>query len=256
MRFGKIDYLNLAPFDVFIKGYPMPSGFKKFLQIHKSYPAKLNQEFLFKRIDAGFISSIAGFHSFIKNKHTKSGIIAKGDVWSVILLPKESKKDYQSATSNALSQVLKLQGEVLIGDRALCYRYANKPHIDMGREWFKTHHTPFVFGLLCYNNHQKLYNKISKEFNARKIKIPHYILEQYAKKINIDKKYILEYLKHIYYKIDSKEMLGLKRFYRQLLFQGIKKPMRFHSLSNPQTSTRNTKKKMQLNTNNTAHYNN
>ena len=52
MRFGKIDYLNLAPFDVFIKKYPIQNSFKLFINHHKSYPAKLNKEFLFKKIDA------------------------------------------------------------------------------------------------------------------------------------------------------------------------------------------------------------
>lgn len=228
MRFGKIDYLNLAPFDVFIKSYPLNSGFKKYLQSHKSYPSKLNKEFLFKRIDAGFISSIAGYHSFIKNHHTKSGIIAKGAVWSVLLIPREEKDDYQSATSNALCQVLGLKGEVIIGDKALQYRYKNQPHLDMGETWFKLHKLPFVFGLLCFNKHQKLYQKISESFNKKPIKIPQYILREYSKRLEIDQKYILEYLKHIYYKIDSKELMGLQRFYRELLFKKIKKPMRFH----------------------------
>lgn len=231
MRFGKIDYLNLAPFDIFIKSYPTTSGFKKFLYLHKSYPARLNQDFLFRRIDAGFISSIAGYYAHQKRLVTKSGIIAKGDVWSVILLPNPSKKDYQSATSNALCEVLKLKGEVLIGDRALLHRYQEKEHIDMGKIWFQKHQLPFVFGRLCFNKHKKIYERISLEFNQKKIKIPYYLLQQYETKSQIDKKYILRYLKNIYYKIGKKELLGLQRFYRELLFKQIQKPMRFHSLT-------------------------
>ena len=132
MRFGKIDYLNLAPFDVFIKSYPSTSGFKYFINLRKSYPAKLNSDFLLGRIDAGFISSIAGYKSHLKNSATMSGIIAKGAVWSVIVMPKNDKSDYQSATSNALCKVLGLNGEVLIGDRALKYRYNKGEHLDMG----------------------------------------------------------------------------------------------------------------------------
>lgn len=227
MRFGKIDYLNLAPFDVFIKSYPMTSGFKKFLQLRKSYPSKLNKDFLFKRIDAGFISSIAGYYSYRKNKVTYSGIISKGKVWSVIVMPKPKSDDYQSATSNALCKVLGLNGEVLIGDRALKYRYGGGEHIDMGEEWHKRKHLPFVFGRFCFNNHKRLYQDISKKFNKKPIKIPQYLLEEYSKKTSIPKKYIIEYLKHIYYKIGKKEQLGLKRFYRELLFKRIKKPSRF-----------------------------
>ncbi|WP_104697836.1 MULTISPECIES: MqnA/MqnD/SBP family protein [unclassified Helicobacter] len=230
MRFGQINYINLAPFDVFIKSYPMPSNFKKFLHLHKSYPAKLNQDFLFQRIDAGFISSIAGYSAHQRKHATQSGIIAKGEVWSVLLLPNDSKKDYQSATSNALCEVLGLKGEVLIGDRALYHRYLNQECQDMGFLWFQKHRLPFVFGRLCFNKHQKIYSKISEKFNQKRIKIPYYILEKYAKNSSIDKEFILKYLKHIYYKIEKKETLGLKRFYRELLFLGIKKPSRFQSL--------------------------
>ncbi|MDO7253111.1 MqnA/MqnD/SBP family protein [Helicobacter cappadocius] len=227
MRFGKIDYLNLAPFDVFIKSYPTTSSFKKFLQSHKSYPARLNKDFLFKRIDAGFISSIAGYQSSLKNKVTTSGIIAKGSVWSVIVMPTSQSEDYQSATSNALCKVLDLKGEVLIGDRALLYRYNGGEHIDMGERWYQKKHLPFVFGRFCYNTHGDFYKNLSKHFNQKKTKIPYYILNEYSQKTSIPKKYILEYLKHIYYKIGPKERLGLKRFYRELLFKKIKKPSRF-----------------------------
>lgn len=227
MRFGKIDYLNLAPFDIFIKKYPMPSGFKNYLQLKKSYPAQLNKDFLFKRIDAGFISSIAGYYSYRKGKATCSAIISKGDVWSVLVLPKAQGEDYQSATSNALCKVLGLKGEVLIGDRALRYRYEKGGYVDMGRIWFEEQGLPFVFGRMCFNVCGELYNRISAEFNRKKIKIPYYLLEQYSLKVGIPKKYILEYLKHIYYRIGPKEQLGLKRFYRQLFFRHIKKPSRF-----------------------------
>ena len=146
MRFGKIDYLNLLPFDVFIKKYPLYSGFKQFIQLKKSYPSKLNEDFLFKRIDAGFISSIAGYHCSLKHKTTNSGIIAKGSVWSVFVIPKPQNNDYQSATSNALCKVLGLNGEVLIGDRALLYRYKGGTHMDMGKIWYQKKHLPFIFG--------------------------------------------------------------------------------------------------------------
>ncbi|PAF50543.1 MqnA/MqnD/SBP family protein [Helicobacter sp. 13S00477-4] len=227
MRFGKIEYINLLPFDVFMKAYPMTSGTKKFLQLKKSYPSKLNKDFLFKRIDAGFISSIAGYYSYLKDKTTDSGIIAKNSVWSVIIIPNTESEDYQSATSNALCKVLNLKGEVLIGDRALSYRYKGGEHIDMGEIWYKKRHLPFVFGRFCFNAYGDFYKNISSAFNQKKIKLPHYIIMQYSKKVSIPKKYILQYLEHIYYKIGPKEQLGLKSFYRELLFKKIKKPTRF-----------------------------
>lgn len=226
MRFGKIDYLNLAPFEIFIKSYPTTSGFKSFIHLAKSYPAKLNADFLLNRIDAGFISSIAGYQAHTKHRATMSGILSKGAVWSVILMPKDDKNDYQSATSNALCKVLGLRGEVLIGDRALAYRYNQGEHIDMGLAWFEKENLPFVFGRFCFNKHRKLYENISRQFNQKHIKIPHYILMQYAKRLQIPPSYILQYLKHIYYKIGPKELLGLKRFYRHLNLKKIEKPSR------------------------------
>ena len=86
MRFGKIQYLNLLPFDMFVKSYPITTRFKSAAFANRSYPSKLNQSFLFHRIDAGFISTIAGATAHRKHKATQAGIIAKGAVWSVLSL--------------------------------------------------------------------------------------------------------------------------------------------------------------------------
>ncbi|RAX53885.1 menaquinone biosynthesis protein [Helicobacter sp. 16-1353] len=223
MRFGKINYLNLAPFDVFIKKYPLPSTFKLFLNHHKSYPSKLNKEFLFRRIDAGFISSIAGMNA----KKTKSAIISYGEVWSVIAIKRESKLDYQSASSNALSRILKIDGEILIGDRALRYKLKNNDYIDLGEEWWKKHHLPFAFGLLCYNKHRDLYLKLSTSFNQKNIKIPQYLLENYEKDSQIKKQDIKKYLTKIHYKVSNKPKIALMRFYRSIRLNRIKIPTRF-----------------------------
>ncbi len=227
MRFGKIDYLNLAPFDVFIKKYPIQNSFKLFINHHKSYPAKLNKEFLFKKIDAGFISSIAG----VKARKTKSAIISYGEVWSVIAIKKGNQLDYQSASSNALSAILKINGEILIGDRALKYKLNNhkldKDYIDLGLEWYKKHKLPFVFGLLCYNKNENFYTKLSQSFNAKNIKIPYYLLQEYSKKTDITKNDINKYLKHIHYKMSNKSKVSLYRFYRAVRLTKIKLPNRF-----------------------------
>lgn len=223
MRFGKISYLNLVPFDIFIKQYPAPNAFKAFLNHHQSYPAKLNKEFLFKRIDAGFISSIAG----IKASKTQSGIISHSEVWSVIIIRTESKSDYQSASSNALAKILNIKGEVLIGDRALRYKLSGKDYIDLGAKWFEKTHLPFVFGILCCNKNKDFYSRISRQFNAKSIKIPQYLLEKYALNSAIKKSDIKAYLKRIHYQITPKSQYALKRFYRLCRIHRIKIPQRF-----------------------------
>ncbi len=236
MRFGKIRYLNLLPFDVFIKSYPLPARYKQMIFLKRSYPARLNQYFLFRRIDAGFISTIAGYQSHFKNKATMSGICAKGAVWSVMVLPNTNSKDYQSDTSNALCDVLGLSGEVLIGDRALKKHYEGTDFIDMGEVWSKKTGLPFVFGRLCFNAYGKLYRNISKAFNHKKIKIPHFILKQRALESGIRPSYILEYLKHIHYKIDSKEKLSIKRFYRAVRLKHLSFPKRIYKILQSQNN--------------------
>lgn len=240
MRFGKIQYLNLLPFDVFLKSYPAPLRFKLSAFANCSYPSRLNQSFFFRRIDAGFISSIAGYRAHLLKKTTKSGIIAKGAVWSVLIKPLDSlgTKDYQSDTSNILSEILGLKGSVLIGDRALLYHYKGGKHIDMGKVWFDKHRLPFVFGRLCFNRYKDFYQRISTCFNAKRVKIPHYMLTKYAIESNIPKAYILAYLTHIYYAIGSKEILGIMRFYRAARLQRQKLPSRIYKRAKHQIITR------------------
>ncbi len=233
MRFGKIDYLNLLPFEVFIRSYPTPSHFKLFYQKKKSYPAKLNTEFLFGRLDAGFVSSITALYNK-KNKRflaSSIGIVAKSKVLSVICLNTEEGNDYQSATSNALLKVLRLKGRVLIGDRALVEALKRKKEqqdfIDMAQCWSDREHLPFVFGRLCVRGHYGFFIKMIQSFQKKSIRIPHYWLMKYSYKTGVSKKDILEYLKLISYKIDKKAYYGVERFYRELRILGIKSPKRF-----------------------------
>lgn len=223
MKFGKISYLNLLPFDIFIKKYPIQSSFKMFINHHTNYPAKLNKDFLHKRIDAGFISSIAG----VKANKTKSGIIAYGAVWSVIAINRDNKLDYQSASSNILSQILNVKGEILIGDRALRYIIEHNDYIDLGERWHQKHSLPFVFGLLCCNKNTAFYNKLSNTFNKSKPKIPHYILQIRAVEAKLPKQFIKEYLNHIHYKVTAKAQKSLNIFYRQVRLKQLKAPARF-----------------------------
>lgn len=227
MRFGKIDYLNLLPFDVFIKRYPVTSSFKKFLDVKKSYPANLNRNFLRRRIDAGFISSIAGYSLAHKRKMTKAGIIARGEVWSVIVMPTKDGEDYQSASSNALAKVLGMSGEVLIGDRALRYKIGGGAYVDLGLQWWERHHLGFSFGRMCVNSHWAFYENLANAFIAKRVKIPHYILAQRARQSGVSRKDILQYLERIHYRISHKEELALRRFYSALRLKRIQRPGRF-----------------------------
>ena len=241
MRFGKIEYLNLLPFDVFLKRYKTSSSFKSTCNYKKSYPADLNKKFLFRRIDSGFISSIAGIKSYYTSKACKAGIVACGEVWSVLVLESNPANDYQSATSNALCLVLDLKGEVLIGDRALKHHYEcmhgkmQSQYIDMAKCWYDKTRLPFVFGLACFHTNGTFYKNLIQDFNHKLgqgkkykgVKIPHYILMSYVDKIGITKEFALKYLKHIYYKIETKESHALTLFYRYLRLKGIETPMRF-----------------------------
>lgn len=224
MRLGKIDYLNLLPFDVFIKASPLSSQFKAILAHKKSYPAKLNRDFLFSRLDAGFFSSILSYGA---RMDFPCGIVAHGEVWSVLALPRKDKKDAQSASSNALIRVLGMHGEVLIGDKALLYRLGGGEAVDLGKAWQEKKRRPFVFALFCASSHRTQAGHIASRFIQRRIKIPLYLLRDASRRSGVAPRDILLYLQKISYRIGKREQEGLKAFYRELLFCGIKKPSRF-----------------------------
>ena len=73
MIFGKIEYLNLLPFHVFMKRFTKSNQQKFSMEYKKNVPAKINAAFLNRRVDAAFISSIVAKNS----SHVNLGIIAK-----------------------------------------------------------------------------------------------------------------------------------------------------------------------------------
>ncbi|WP_104749688.1 MqnA/MqnD/SBP family protein [Helicobacter cynogastricus] len=230
MRFGKIDYLNLLPFDVFIKAYPLClPGFKTFLHLKKTYPAKLNQDFLFRRIDAGFISSIAS----LRAPHALDcGIIASKQVRSVLAIKEPPKTDSESASSNALCALLGIEGKVLIGDKALRFYYNNPPSsfIDLATRWHEKTHLPFVFGRLCVGRYASLYAPLARAFVRKRVKIPHYLLQKRAVQSGLTRAQILEYLRDIHYQIGVKEKRSLAQFARGLRFKRLPLPQRFKTI--------------------------
>lgn len=214
MIFAKIDFINLLPFYIFTKKYISSSQIKQIINYKKSYPSYINRQFKKRKIDGAFISSIVS-----KNCNCLDlGIVAKAEVLSVLVLDGENKRDFQSDTSNALAKVLDIQGEVLIGDKALYYYHntTNKDFIDLAKLWHDRYDLPFVFARLCINNHKNYMNSLSKRFINSNIKIPYYILEQYSKKTNLSHKQIKEYLTKISYKIGYKEKRALKLFFKLL----------------------------------------
>lgn len=211
MIFGKIDFLNLLPFHVFIKRYARSTQFQQSLHYHKGVPSALNREFAMRRIDAAFISSITA-----KNcHHAGVGIVAQRKVLSVLSLPNADKDDSDSATSNLLARILDIHGEVLIGDKALRYYYSGGDHIDLGEIWHEQTGLPFVFALLCTHHHSDALRRLSRTFVEKKVKIPYYILMEASRQSGLSPEQITHYLKFISYKVGVKEVRGYKRFVRE-----------------------------------------
>jgi chorismate dehydratase len=212
MVFGKIEYLNLLPFHIFMKRFTKSTQQSMSMEYKKGVPADVNKQFLQKRVDAAFISSIkAKNHS-----HINLGIIAKKEVLSVLTIPHANNTtDKESATSNILAQILKVNGKVLIGDKALKYYLQNSNYTDLAQLWHEKYKLPFVFALLCYHKDKQLYKRIEKNFLKHNIKIPQYILKKASKRTDIETKEILNYLKYISYKLDTKAKLGLKTFLKE-----------------------------------------
>ncbi len=215
MIFGKIEYLNLLPFHIFMKRFLPHLGMKQSMEYHKSVPAKINEKFLHRRVDAAYISSIAS------KKHCNNprlGIIAHKEVRSVLVIPSKTKQsDSESATSNALAELLGIEGKVLIGDKALRYALKHDDYIDLASLWYEKEKLPFVFATLCSHVNSPLFSKLQRRFlhQARSIKIPHYILHKVAQKTKIPPKEITAYLQLISYSIDTKSHKSLKKFLKK-----------------------------------------
>jgi chorismate dehydratase len=214
MLISKIDYLNLLPFYVFVKKNITSTQIKAIINYKKSYPSQINQEFKYKRTDAAFISSIKSRNC----KCTDIGIVAKDSVWSVLVLINEANKDdFESNTSNILANILDIQGQVVIGDKALKIYYKNEDEfIDLAQIWYEKYGVSFVFARFCYNKHKNYFQKLAKSFGNSKIKIPQYILQKEAQKTGLSQKQILDYLKQIKYNIGIKEKKSLKLFFRKI----------------------------------------
>jgi len=208
---GSINYLNLLPFQIFLKRYIKHSSIKLAFNYKRDVPSKINKALKYQKINAGFISSIESS----KYKCTDLGIIANGAVYSVFVIKGDNKIDKESATSNKLASILGLQGEVIIGDKALKYYLNGGEGIDLATKWYEKTSLPTVFARLCYNCYGESIKKITKGFIKKPIKIPQYILKKEAKKRGITPKELLWYLSFIEYKLDYKAKKSLKLFLKK-----------------------------------------
>jgi len=209
--FGSISYLNLLPFQVFMKKHLRDSGTKMGLHYRKNVPSQINHALEKRQIDAGFISSIASG----KYACTNLGIIANKVVHSVLLIQGEEKPDKASASSNRLAQILNLKGEVIIGDNALKYYLDGGEGIDLATAWYEKTQLPFVFGRLCCVAKCPQMQKLAKKFAKKRVKIPQYILKREAAQRGISTQQLLWYLKHIEYNMNYKSKKSLKLFLKK-----------------------------------------
>ena len=208
MLFGSISYLNLLPFQLFLKQRLRDNASKMGFRYKRAVPSQINRSLKRREINAAFISSVESK----KCKCTDLGIIANKNVYSVLLLEGENEKDPASATSNRLAKVLDLRGKVLIGDAALKYYLEGGKGIDLAEAWYAKTGLPFVFARLCYNQHGRSVEKLARTFAHTKVRIPQYILKKEAEKRGITAKQLSWYLEHIYYTIDWKAKRSLKKF--------------------------------------------
>lgn len=208
MLFGSISYLNLLPFQVFLKRSLSGNASKMTFRYKRAVPSQINQALKRREVNAAFISSVESSRC----KCTDLGIIAYERVYSVLLLEGDNEIDPASATSNQLARVLDLKGKVMIGDAALKHYLNGNEGIDLAEAWYQETGLPFVFARLCYNKHEKAIQKLARTFARTKVKIPQYILKKEAQKRGITPKQLTWYLTHIHYKMDHDAKRSLKLF--------------------------------------------
>jgi chorismate dehydratase len=208
--YGAIQYLNLLPFHLFLQKHISSSQFHRAMR--SGVPRKVNTDFQNRRVDGAFISSVLSQGENCGNL----GIIARKDVLSVLVLSGENREDSESQTSNQLAKILKVNGKVLIGDKALIHYFKNGNGIDLAEKWNEKFGLPFVFAKLCFKKKRKTFQKIENKFRKTKIYIPHFVMEKEKKRLGLSRKEILLYLSKIDYFCDKKSRVGLNKFLKQV----------------------------------------
>jgi len=211
VRFGRIDYLNLLPFHIFLKRYYGHSQLQMMLRHGANVPSMVNRAFATRRIDAAFISSIRA-----KGRQRQGlGIVAEGAVQSVLLIPGQStQSDPASETSNVLAAILGLQGRVLIGDPALRAYLQGIEAVDLATQWQQRFGLPFVFAVLCRHGRAEEMRRLERAFGGHNKKIPQYLLHRAAQQRQIAPEAVSAYLTHICYTLDHRALRALGLFWR------------------------------------------
>lgn len=212
MIFGKIDYINLLPFYIFLKKELRAPANKQALSYYKGVPSIITQDFIKRRVDSAIISSVASK----RYRCTNLGVVANKEVLSVLCCGDSTKEDSESKTSNALAKYLGVEGEVVIGDKALKLYFEGKECKDLATLWYEQHQLPFVFARFCTHKKFAFCQKVSNKFLKRPVKIPYYILIRYAKRSGLSVAQIQLYLRKIEYKIDRKAQKSLKIFLKKI----------------------------------------
>jgi len=211
VTFGSISYLNLLPFQVFLKRSLPHSQTQQAIRFKRAVPSRINNAFKKRKVNAAFISSITSG----KCRCTDLGIIADGPVYSVFVSPGKDEADKESATSNILARVLGLQGKVTIGDKALKSYLDGMEGIDLSERWKEKTGLPFVFARLCYNRYGRKIEKLASMFAKQHIYIPQHTLKKEAKMRGIEPAELRWYLDHIHYRMDHRARRSLKIFLKQ-----------------------------------------
>ena len=210
MLFGSISYLNLLPFQLFLKRRLRHSSAQMAFRYKRAVPSRINTALRRGEIHAAFVSSV---HS-PRFRCTDLGIIAERKVYSVFVLPGEEAPDPASETSNRLARVLGLHGRVLIGDAALRYYLDGGEGVDLAEAWHAQTGLPFVFARLCYTRHGAAIERLAREFARTRVRIPRTVLKREASKRGITPEQLTWYLEHIHYTLDWRARRGLRRFLR------------------------------------------
>jgi chorismate dehydratase len=214
MIFGKIAYLNLLPFHAFMKRYLRHNAEKGAWLSGGGVPAKVNRDFRRGRVDAAVISSIRSRGCDC----TDLGIIADGEVMSVLALPGRSRPDGASETSNALARVLGVEGEVVIGDRALALYFQKPPEgtIDLAKEWKRRYGLPFVFARLCAApRYRRRVTRMARLFHKAPVRVPYTQRRKEATRHGLSVAQLDLYLSKIYYRMGWREKRGLALFLKK-----------------------------------------
>ena len=210
MLFGSIQYLNLLPFQLFLKRALPHNGAKMAFRYKRAVPSQINASLRRGEVNAAFISSV---HA-PRFACTDLGIVARGAVYSVFVLPEAEGDDPASETSNRLAKVLGFHGRVLIGDAALKHYLDGGEGIDLAAEWYACTGLPFTFARLCYNRYGTIIKKLAHDFTRHRTRIPQYVLKKEAAKRGITPKQLLWYLEKIHYEMDWEAKRGLRKFLR------------------------------------------